>query len=184
MSYAIEPEDEPQDTPAPVFGEAMRAQAEQHALSGVRWFYWIAGLSLVNTALAHFGGNMHFILGLSVTAIADAIAIEIGQQQPPHATLATGIAIGFSVFIAFVALGFGWLAGKRILWVFAIGIVLYLIDRVIYLLLLEDIRSAGFHGFALFGMIRGFMAIRQLAQHPLEETEDDEDVEAEVDAGD
>ena len=183
MSHAIEPDDEPLDTPpsnTPVFGEAMRAQAEQHGQTGVNWFFWIAVLSLVNTAVAHFGGNMQFIIGLSVTVIADAFAIEFGKQQPQHASLAIGIAIGFSLLVALVVLGFGWLSRKRILWVFAIGIGLYLLDGVVYLLL-GDIKSAGFHGFALFGMIRGWMAFRQLAQHPVDEVdEEDDDDDAEV----
>lgn len=176
MSYAIEPDEEPQDTPtpqAPVFDDALRAQAEQHAKSGVNWFFWIAILSLVNTVLAHSGADLHFIIGLSVTAIADGIAIEIGKQQPQHATLAMGIAIGFSLFVALVVMGFGRLSRQRILWVFAIGIALYLLDGVVYLLL-GDIKSAGFHGFALFGMIRGWMAMRQLAQHPVEEDEEED----------
>ena len=182
MSFAIEPDDEPLESPpsrVPVFGEAMREQAEQHSRTGVNWFFWIAALSLVNTALAHGGATLQFIIGLSVTAIADAIAVEIGKQQPPIATLAMGIAIGFSLLVAVVVIGFGWLSRQRVMWVFAIGIGLYLLDGVVYLLL-GDIKSAGFHGFALFGMIRGWMAFRQLAQHPVDEVEAEDGEEDET----
>ena len=177
MSIGLEPDDEPVDSThpqTPLFGDAMREQAEQHAKTGINWFFWIATLSLVNTALAHFGANIQFIIGLSITAIADAIAVQIGKEQPQHATLAMGIAIGFSLIVALVVMGFGWLSRQRIMWVFAIGIGLYLLDGVVYLLL-GDIKSAGFHGFALFGMIRGWLAIRQLAQHPLGDEEDETD---------
>ena len=33
--------------------------------SGARWFYWVAGLSLVNTAAAFAGGHIHFVVGLA-----------------------------------------------------------------------------------------------------------------------
>ena len=32
--------------------------------SGANWFYWIAGLSLINSAIFVFGGNVNFIAGL------------------------------------------------------------------------------------------------------------------------
>ena len=130
---------------------------------GANWFFWIAALSLVNTAMAHGGADRHFIIGLSVTAIVDAIALEIGKQNPETATLAMGIAIGFSVCVAVVVILFGWLSRKRLLWVFAIGMGLYLLDGLAYLLL-GDFLSAGFHGYALFSMFRGFGAYRQMAQ--------------------
>ena len=184
MSTGLEPDDEPVDTASPrtpLFGDAMREQAEQHAKTGVNWFFWIAALSLVNTALAHFGANLQFIIGLSITAIADAIAVQMGKDQPQHATLAMGIAIGFSLIVALVVMGFGWLSRQRIMWVYAIGIGVYLLDGVVYLLL-GDIKSAGFHGLALFGMIRGWLALRQLAQHPQEAVEEDEDEGDDIEA--
>ena len=34
-----------------------------------RWFYWIAALSLVNSAVVIFGGQFHFVVGLGVTSV-------------------------------------------------------------------------------------------------------------------
>lgn len=130
---------------------------------GANWFYWIAGLSLVNTAIAHSGGDRHFIIGLSVTAIVDAIAKGIGQQQPSAAGLALAIAVGFSLCVAIVVVLFGWLSRQRLLWAFGLGMGLYLFDGLIYLAL-GDFLSAAFHGYALFAMSRGFRAYRQLYQ--------------------
>ena len=36
------------------------------------WFLWIAGLSIVNSALTVSGTSFHFIFGLGVTQIVDA----------------------------------------------------------------------------------------------------------------
>ncbi len=131
--------------------------------AGANWFYWIGGLSLVNTAMAHGGSDRHFIIGLSVTAVVDAIAQQIGKEHPQAASLAIGLAIGFSVCTVVVVILFGWLSRKRLLWAFGIGMGLYLLDGLAYLFL-GDFLSAGFHAYALFSMSRGFTAYRQMTQ--------------------
>lgn len=158
---AAESEPAPQDV-ADRIGQAFAA-LKQHGDTGANWFYWIAALSLVNTAMAHGGADRHFIIGLSVTAIVDAIALAIGTDNPEVATQAMGIAIGFSVCVAAVVILFGWLSRKRILWIFGVGMGLYLLDGLAYLAL-SDFLSAAFHGYALFSMSRGFGAYRQMAQ--------------------
>jgi fatty acid desaturase len=40
--------------------------------SGANWFIWIAGLSLVNSALFAIGSNWAFFLGLGATQFVDA----------------------------------------------------------------------------------------------------------------
>jgi hypothetical protein len=137
--------------------EALKAAGN----NGASWFFWIAGLSLVNTVIAHAGGESHFIVGLAITAIVDAIASGIGKQNPEAATPLMMVAIGFSVFVAVMCLIFGWLSRKRLLWIFGIGMFLYLLDGLLYLLI-GDYLSAAFHGYALYSMITGFNAFRQL----------------------
>ncbi|RLT07875.1 MAG: hypothetical protein DWI21_08940 [Planctomycetota bacterium] len=139
------------------------AACVQAGNAGANWFFWIAALSLVNTAMAHGGGDRHFIIGLSITAIVDGIAQEIGKQQPQAASLAMGIAIGFSICTAVVVVLVGWLSRKRLLWVFGIGMGLYLLDGLAYLAF-GDFLSAGFHAYALFSMSRGFNAYRQMTK--------------------
>ena len=131
--------------------------------SGANWFFWIAGLSLVNTAILHSGGDRHFIVGLAITAIVDAIATGIGKENPNAATGLMIFAIGFSVIVAIGATLFGWLSRKRLLWIFGIGMFFYLLDGLLYLLI-GDYLSAAFHGYALYSMIQGFNAYRKLGQ--------------------
>ncbi len=137
--------------------EALKAAGN----NGASWFFWIAGLSLINTVIAHAGGDSHFIVGLAITAIVDAIASGIGKQNPEAATPLMMVAIGFSVFVAVMCVIFGWLSRKRLLWIFGIGMFLYLLDGLLYLLI-GDYLSAAFHGYALYSMITGFNAYRQL----------------------
>ncbi len=43
---------------------ALVAQAEPEVMSGASWFWWIAGLSLVNSIMTHSGSDTGFIIGL------------------------------------------------------------------------------------------------------------------------
>jgi hypothetical protein len=121
---------------------------DQRGRSGAGWFYWVAGLSLVNSAIAHFGGGLFFVVGLGITLVVDTAATEFAQQQPNLATALKTMAIGFDVFIVLVVIGFGWLAQRRFLAIYAIGMFLYLLDGLLFLLF-QDFLSVAFHAFAL-----------------------------------
>lgn len=166
MSESVSPtdahaEDAPQMTASSI-GE-MFVALKQAGDTGASWFYWIAALSLVNTAILQSGGDRHFVIGLAVTTVVDAIAAAIGQQHPDAASLARGLAIGFSVCVSIVVVLFGWLSRKRLLWVFGLGMALYLLDGLLYLYF-QDFLSAGFHAYVLFAMSRGYSAYRQMAR--------------------
>jgi hypothetical protein len=146
------------------------ASFERSGRSGAKWFYWIAGMSLLNSAILLFGGETFFVIGLGITLFADAFAQGAASEMPAQAQLFKGVALGFDVIVAAVVVMFGWLAGKRYLVVYALGMVLYLLDGLIFVWL-QDWMSAGFHAFALFWMWTGLRAFRQqralLNQPPL-----------------
>lgn len=144
--------------------QAVRAElAQLHArgTSGAGWFFWIAALSLVNSVILLSGGDRHFVVGLGVTSIADVVANAFADQDPNIAGVAKGIAFGFSVFVAAVVCLFGWLSRRPILPIFVLGMILYLLDGLIYVLV-GDWMSVGFHVFVLVGMWSGFNAYRQM----------------------
>ena len=117
--------------------DALRAQLAQlhaHGTSGAGWFYWIAALSLVNSVILLSGGDRHFVVGLGVTLVADVVAKEVADQNPEIATVAKGIAFGFDLFVAAIVCLFGWLSRRPILPIFVVGMILYLLDGLIYLL--------------------------------------------------
>jgi hypothetical protein len=146
--------------------DALRAQlAQLHArgTSGAGWFYWIAALSLINSVILLSGGDRHFVVGLGVTLIADSIAKAVADQNPEIATVAKGIAFGFDLFVAAIVCLFGWLSRRPILPIFVVGMILYLLDGLIYLLG-GDWMSVGFHVFVLLGMWSGFSAYREMKQ--------------------
>ena len=51
--------------------------AAGRARAGARWFYWIAGLSFVNSLVVISGGSLHFVVGLGITSIVDAAAKRV-----------------------------------------------------------------------------------------------------------
>ena len=132
--------------------------------SGANWFYWIAVLSAINSLMYVFGSTVSFLAGLGFTQLADGfvdVAIENGVP-----TAVKGVAIAFDFILVAVFAFFGYYANKRSSAAFAVGIGIYVLDGLL-LLLLGAFLSAGFHAFALFFIIRGFLACRTLnAQTP------------------
>ena len=127
---------------------------DKRVRAGASWFFWIAGLSLINSVVLLSGNDWSFIIGLGVTQVIDVIARELG---------AVGKIIGFALDLA-VAGGFvffGWQAGRRQTWAFVVGMVLYLLDGLLFLLAF-DLLSLGFHAFALYCIFVGLQANRQL----------------------
>ena len=137
------------------------AQLDARGRSGADWFFWIAALSLINSVILLSGGDTHFVVGLGVTLVADVIAKSVAEQQPEIAGTARAVAFVFDLLVAGVMCSFGWLSRRGVLPVFALGMFLYLLDGLIYVLI-GDWLSVGFHAFVLFGMWGGFMAYRQM----------------------
>ncbi len=127
--------------------------------SGANWFYWIAGLSVVNTIIYISGSDWSFLAGLGLTQLADGfVDVAIDNGAP---SMLKAVAIVFDFVVVAIFGFFGYYAGKRSSVVFIVGIVIYVLDGLL-LLLLGVWLSAGFHAFALFFIIRGFMACRSL----------------------
>lgn len=124
------------------------ARAHPEIISGARWFWWIAGLSLVNTVMLHSGSDTSFVIGLGFTLMADAM-FKAYQF----------IAFGIDAVALGLIFGLGWFAGKGHLWAFVAGTVVYGLDALIYVLF-QDWMSVAFHGLALFFIIRGATRLR------------------------
>src|SRR5437867_3953001 len=95
--------------------------------SGASWFYWIAGLSLVNSVVAFTGSGWSFILGLGITQVIDVF----GQSLESGGKL---VMLILDVVAAGVFILFGVFAHKRHTWAFVVGMLLYALDGLIYLL--------------------------------------------------
>jgi hypothetical protein len=129
------------------------------AKGGASWFYWIAGLSVVNSLIFFYGGNWSFFAGLGITQIVDAIVFQLTQSE--SFSVIKIIAFVFDLVIAGIFFLCGLWAHKLQTWAFVAGMILYLLDGLL-LLLIGAYFPAAFHAFALFMIFRGFSAARQI----------------------
>ena len=141
---------------------AAMLKLETQQLNGAHWFFWIAGLSLVNSAIIHAGGEWSFIIGLGITQFVDAIASAVAMDAGAGpARAAQAVAIVADLVVAGLFVAFGILARKRHSWAFVVGMLLYGLDGLLFLLV-RDWLSIGFHVFALVSLAAGLSAARQL----------------------
>lgn len=146
---------------------------ENHAKDGAGWFYWIAGLSLVNTAVSLFGGNWNFVIGLGITQIIDYLAYEIALETGNMVSI---IAVVINVLIAGVFAMFGIFANKGRNWAYITGMILFGLDGLLFLLSM-DVLSIGFHILAIVFIYRGYSSNRKLQAHDGGIQEAQEDVQ-------
>ena len=159
-----EPKQPEYDREQLIFMQEQQKNAK-HAVDGARWFYWLAGLSVINSIIALFNGSISFVFGLGLTQVIDAVAFYAAEELPSEtATIIKIIGLVLSFFIAGIAflIGYFGLKGKK--WILTVGTVLYVIDLLICLFfgLYWD---ALFHLFVLFFIIRGIRAFGKLQQH-------------------
>jgi hypothetical protein len=128
--------------------------------SGASWFYWIAGLSLVNSISAASGSGWRFLLGLGITQVVDAFGSGIGGSGKI-------VALVLNLLVASMFVALGIFGNKRHLWAFIVGMGLFALDGLIFLLD-QDWLGVGFHVFALYCLFRGFSACRQMGKTHLE----------------
>lgn len=127
--------------------------------SGANWFYWVAGLSLINSVIFLFGGNLSFIVGLGITQLLDAVVDQVTRGE--SFSIIKIIAFVVDLIIAGILVLCGLLANKLAIWAFIVGMILYLLDAVV-LLIIGAYLPAAFHGFALFMIFRGLSAARRI----------------------
>ncbi len=137
-------------TPTPLRDQATKAQLK----SGASWFYWIAGLSLINSIAAFTGSDWRFILGLGITQVFDAFGRDLGSGGKAMVLTLDLLSAGALVL-------FGVFAHKRHLWDFVVGMVLIALDGLIFLIA-QDWLGVGFHVFVLYCLFRGAKACREL----------------------
>jgi hypothetical protein len=133
----------------PVLGDAERTELEAQRRSGAQWFYWVAALSLINSALAMAGQEWRFILGLGVTQVVEELA---------SSGLTAGL-VSLAVIGIFAVLGYKAVQGAG--WAFLVGMTLYALDGAIFLVI-QHWLGVGFHAFALAMIMRGYLAARKL----------------------
>jgi hypothetical protein len=148
---------------SPVSGSGAAELDQSEALNLMRqfnsstsWFFWIAGLSVINSLIAVFGGGVRLIVGLGVTSVADALSSESGAMVKTISFVFTLLMAGFIVIL-------GVLARKFFHWAFIVGMVVYALDGLL-LLIAPDYLGVAFHAFVLFLLSKGISASKKLSE--------------------
>lgn len=149
---------------------------ENQIKGGIGWFFWIAGLSLLNSVIFFMGSSITFVVGLGVTQFVDGFASALANEFSSGAAVVVRlIGFGLNLFIAGIFALCGVFGRKRIKWVIITGMVFYAFDGLLSLAF-RDWFGAFFHVWALTGLLRGFKAINSLTL--LEKSQSNGDIAA------
>ncbi len=149
------------DPQAQAIAALLKLQAQSKA--GATWFYWIAGLSVINSIVIMVGSQWAFIVGLGITQMIDGIAQAVAQQAGAQsAMLIKGAAFVADLLVAGVFVIFGVFAVRRQRWSYIVGMVIYALDGLLFLVV-KDFLSLGFHIFALVCIYSGLQAATKLS---------------------
>jgi hypothetical protein len=131
-----------------------RLHLQSRVRSGAGWLMAVAGFSVINSTLVFFNANLHFIVGLGITQIADGIGKRAGSG---------GAIAGFvvSLFMAALFGVFGKFARDEKQWAFLAGMAIYGLDGLIFLAFGQMLDLA-FHVFAIYCMFQGLRALGAL----------------------
>ena len=124
-------------------------------------FYWIAGLSIINSLFFFFGKRPGFVIGLGITMSVDIFAHNIAQSFPNSVLLIKSIGLLLDLLICGMFTICGLLAWKRFRWAFIIGMVLFGLDAVLTLVS-GDVIGFGFHLFFLWFLYVGLRSLDEL----------------------
>jgi len=130
---------------------------EQSFNSGVGWFYWIAGLSIINTIAFVVGYDWSFIFGLGITQLIDYIAYEMMGGISFLAIILDFIIAGIFIIIGYFAKRY------RNNWIIVIGLTLYTLDAFIFIFI-SDWASVAFHAWAIYGIFKAIGANKKLLE--------------------
>ena len=135
---------------------------ESKIKSGLGMFFWVAGLSIINSVIFFTGGSISFVIGLGATQLIDALTMVFAQEvSSGTAAVLHVIGFGLDLFIAGLFTLFGVLGRKRIKWAIVVGMVFYAMDGLLSLLL-KNWFGALFHFFAFIGMLHGLNATSEI----------------------
>jgi hypothetical protein len=129
--------------------------------SGINWFYWIAGLSLINSGAYLFGLTISFVIGLGLTQLVDGVFTGLTRELGPGTEWLRAVGMFIDLCVAGVFVLIGYLGRKRMRWPVILGLVVYALDAIL-LLAFKDYFGAAFHAWALFAIWTGLKAMRQL----------------------
>lgn len=107
--------------------ENNRAYALADIRSSAHWFFWIAGLSIINTLITAFSSSdISFLAGLGITQLINGLITGLYGENNMLVAVINLLIAGIFIFI-------GIKARQAIKSAFIIGLILYGLDALIFL---------------------------------------------------
>ncbi len=141
-------------------GRSEKKKIEDKIKSGANWFFWIAGLSFINSILFLCSDKWNFIVGLGTTQLVDVFGLDLVKAIGIGGYI---IACLLSMMGAGIFVLFGIFARKKCNWAFVVGMMVYGFDGLIFVFV-QDYLGVGFHIFVLFLIAGGFKASKMLGE--------------------
>lgn len=116
------------------------------------WFYWIAGLSLLNSMSILMDSNFGFSFGLGFTQLFDGFLIGISGGYNVWSLIPSIVFSAIFVLIGYYANNYSKVA-------FIVGMAIYSIDTILFLMV-PDYLSIGLHVFALIMIYNGYKFLK------------------------
>ena len=128
-----------------------RAQLEQSARNGSRYFFWIAFFSIFNQVMDRLSSERRFNVGLGTPQYIDRLL------EGSNPALIWSIIIALSIIFIL----FGIFSGRRNVPIYILGILFYLVDMV-FSILSGDIVGALVHVVFTVLLVMGLIAAMKL----------------------
>lgn len=129
-------------------------------------FFGIAGLSLLNSIIMLFGANLDFAIGLAITQVVEGAAMGFSDHLSGSALAVLKILeVLLNLGIVAMFSAFGWLVRRDHAWAFIVGMVIYAVDTLIFVLARFWLGVA-LHVFVLFVLFQGLQALYALRDIP------------------
>lgn len=160
MTNPAQPEEQTSTIANTEYANATRQDLLSRLRSVSSWFYWIAGLSVINTLLAIYSKDMYFIVGLGLTQVIDGIVMEAFGSYHIIGWILNAIVLGMFIL-------FGIMFSKGHKWALICGMIVYTFDGLLFVFA-EEWLSIAFHGYVLYKLFTGFSTLKELEAHPLQ----------------
>ncbi len=137
------------------------ATLQRRVKSGAGNFFWIAGLSVINSLLYTFGASISFVIGLGIAQFIDGFAGALAEDVKGGTAIIRGVGLVINIFIALIFVAFGFFAAKGNRAIYIVGMVLYGLDTLL-MLIFSAWMGFLFHLLFLWFLFSGLQALSKL----------------------
>ncbi len=146
---------------------AERLKLEAQARNAANWFFYIAFVSLFNTALILAGRDQFVVIGLGVTLFVAFLAHSVASVTLTDVALTSSVlAICVSIAASGVFILLGIVARRKSYLAYVLGIGLYGLDAIL-MLLYHEYLAVVWHVVASIFLCRGIVAISKLDENEM-----------------